>query len=85
VTPDPGRGLTVPELARRLRLGRDRVRRLIAAGELPAIDVAAVRCGRPRWIVLPEALAAWERSRQVSPPPAPPRRRKRTHLVDYYP
>jgi excisionase family DNA binding protein len=81
----PDRGMTVPELAKRLRLGRDRVRALIRSGEIAAIDTAPTRCGRPRWLVMPEALAAWERSRQVTPPPPGPRPRKRTAMVDYYP
>jgi excisionase family DNA binding protein len=79
------RCLTVPEVARYLRMSRDRVRDLIRRGELRAIDTAPTRCGRPRWIITPEALAEWERRRTAGPQPKPVRRRKRTPDVDYYP
>lgn len=79
------RGYTPNELARLLRVSPERVRGWIRSGELPAIDTGAVRCGRPRYIILPHHLAEWERGRRVSPPPKPQRRRRRQVLVDYYP
>jgi excisionase family DNA binding protein len=80
----PGRGLTVREVARYLRLGRDRVRAMIAAGELGAVDTAP-RGRRPRLLVLPHHLAEWERSRSAAVPPPPPKRRRRLGVKDYYP
>jgi hypothetical protein len=82
VTVDPG--LTVRDVARRYRVGEDKVRAWIRRGELAAVNTAAL-CGRPRWVVSTEALAAFERRRTASPPPKPPRRRRRQALVDYYP
>jgi hypothetical protein len=78
-------GFTVRELARRWRVSRDRIRGFIKRGELAAINTAPSRAGRPRYIVTPEAVAAFERARSAAPPPTPPRRQKRTQLVDFYP
>jgi hypothetical protein len=81
----PARGLTVRDVARRYRVSPDKVRAWIARGELRAINTASAMCGKPRFVIPPEALTDFERRRDASPPPIPPRRRKRTNLVDYYP
>jgi hypothetical protein len=79
-------GLTVADVARRYRVGEDKVRNWIRKGELIAINTATVLCGKPRWVVLPDALAAFERQRAGGPPPKPPRRqRKPPDFVDYFP
>jgi hypothetical protein len=78
-------GLTIPEFAKRYRIGRDAARAMIRRGDVVAVNVAATACGRPRWIVTPEALAEFERRRSAAPPSKPPRRRKRTQEVDYFP
>jgi hypothetical protein len=72
-------------VARRYRVGQDKVRAWIASGQLDAVNTAAVLCGRPRWVILPDALERFERGRQATQPPKPPRRRKRTDDIDYYP
>jgi hypothetical protein len=72
-------------MARRYRVSPDKVRGWIARGELAAINTAAMLCGKPRWVIPPEALAAFERRRAGGPPTKPPRRRRRTAEVDYYP
>jgi hypothetical protein len=77
--------LTVADVARRHRVGEDKVRFWIARGELHAINTAAVLCGRPRWVILPEALAEFEERRAGGPAPKPPRRRRRPEPHDYYP
>ena len=78
-------GLTVAEVARRYRVGEDRVRGWIKAGHLKAINTADAACGKPRFVVLPEALHEFERQRTVGPPPKPtPKRRRRAGLIDYY-
>jgi len=83
---DDSRGLTVRDVARRYRVGEDKVRGWIRRGELRAINTAAVLCGKPRWVVMPEALAEFERRRTGGAPPKPARRRRRrTEIVDYYP
>jgi hypothetical protein len=79
------RGMTPNELARVLRVSPDRVRLWIRNGELPAINTAAVRCSRPRFVVLPHHLAEFERRRQAAAPKSPPRRRRRSATVDYFP
>jgi excisionase family DNA binding protein len=78
-------GLTVREVARRYRVSPDKVRAWIDRGELAATNTAATLCGRPRWVVPPEALAAFERGRQGGPPPKPPRRRRKPAMIDFYP
>jgi len=81
-----GAGLTVAELARRYRVGPDKVRAWIARGELAAINTASLLCGRPRWVITPDALAVFERRRLTGKPVKPMRRRNRSSsLVDYYP
>jgi hypothetical protein len=78
-------GLTVAEFARQRRIGKDKVRALIARGELVAVNVAINLCGRPRWVLLPDAVAAFDRRRSSAPMPKPARRRKRTQEIDFYP
>ncbi len=86
MTPTPHHGLTVRDVARRYRVGEDKVRGWIARGELAAINTAAVLCAKPRWVILPEALAAFEQRRRGGPPAKPvPRRRRPQGMVDYYP
>jgi transposase len=82
---NPGAGLTVADVARRYRVGEDKVRGWIARGEMRAINTATVLCGRPRWVVPVEALAEFERRRAGGPPPKLPRQRRRHAPVDYYP
>jgi excisionase family DNA binding protein len=77
-------GFTVAELAARLRVSPDKIRSWIASGQLAAINTAAKLCGRPRWVVTPDGLAAFEKTRSGGPPPKPRRRRRRLELVDYY-
>jgi transposase len=78
-------GLTVRDLARRYRVGGDKVRGWIERGELRAINTSATLCGRPRWVIPPEALKEFETRRNGGPLPQPARRRKPRDLVDYYP
>lgn len=79
-------GLTVLEVARRYRVGEDKVRAWIARGELTAVNTATVLCGRPRWVIPAEALAAFERRRSSAPPPKRPRKRSRPPgSIDFFP
>ena len=78
-------GLTVREVARRYRVGPDKVRRWIKAGELFAINTADVLCGKPRYVVTADALQRFEAGRAVADPPKPQRRRRQTVMTDYYP
>jgi hypothetical protein len=79
------RGLTVSEVARRYRVGEDKVRGWVRRGELAAINTAAVLCGKPRWVILPEALASFEKRRTSEPPPAPTRRTRKPTWHDFFP
>ncbi len=87
-TPTPDQhsaGFTVRDIARRYRVGEDKVRGWIAHGELRAINTAAALCGKPRWVIMPEALAEFERRRAGGPEPKPAPRRRRTVAIDFYP
>ncbi|HEY7428408.1 MAG TPA: hypothetical protein VH682_29520 [Gemmataceae bacterium] len=81
----PTRGLTVRDVARRYRVGEDRVRGWIARGELRAINRRDTRSGRPSGVITPETLAEFERGRAAVTPPKPTRRKKPRVAVDYYP
>jgi excisionase family DNA binding protein len=87
MNPDiPMRGWTPAEVARMLRIGKDRVRSMIHSGELPAINTAPVRCGRPRYVVLPDGLAAFMKTHTaVDAKPSPRRRRRQSGTIDYFP
>ncbi len=78
------RGRTPRELARELRVSPERVRNWILRGDLLAINTAEPG-ERPRWVILPDHLAAFLAARQAKPPVKPVRRRRRPELVDYYP
>jgi excisionase family DNA binding protein len=84
--PDTTRvSLTVPEVAKRYRVSEDKVRAWIIRGEMAAFNTATDLCGRPRWVIPPEALEAFERRRAGGPLPKPAKRRKKSYAVDYFP
>jgi excisionase family DNA binding protein len=84
---EEARGHTVPELARTLRVSRDKIRAWIRAGQLEAINTAAARCRKPRYVVLPHQLEAFVKRQKAGSPerPARARRKKPADFVDYYP
>jgi excisionase family DNA binding protein len=77
--------LTRREVAKLLRVSPDKVMGWIRSGELPAINTASVRCGKPRYVILPHHLAEFERRRQAASPPGPQRRRRQPAAIDFYP
>jgi transposase len=86
VLADPRHGLTVSDVAKRYRVGEDKVRTWIARGELKAVNTAAVLAGRPRWVVTRDALAAFERLRAGGPTTKQQRRRRRQPgAIDFFP
>jgi transposase len=84
-TDRPLRGSTVRDVAARYRVSPAKVRGWISRGELSAINTADVACGRPRWLVLPDALLAFERRRAAAPETKPARRKRQSVPIDYYP
>jgi excisionase family DNA binding protein len=80
-------GYTVADLAKRFRVGKDKVRAWIRRGELSALNTADWRCGRPRYVVTAEGLTDFERRRRaaLSDAPKPKRRKKSSDFVDFYP
>jgi hypothetical protein len=82
----PPAGYTPSELAVRWRISREKVLGWIHNGQLAAINTSRTMCGKPRFLVTPEALARFEANRQaVTPPKACPRRRKPRAIIDFYP
>jgi hypothetical protein len=80
------RGLTPREAAQLLRVSPDRIRAMIASGELGAVNMAPVRCGKPRYVILPHHLTEYERRHRATAPAKSSRRpRRRTAGVDFYP
>ena len=82
-TPMPG--YTVRDLARRWRVGEDKIRALLRRGELVGVNVATNLSGKPRWRITAESVERFERRRSSAPPPKPPPRRRRSAQVDFYP
>ena len=77
-------GYTTREVARRYRVGEDKVRAWIARSELRAINTSTVLCGKPRWVITSEALAEFEKRRSGGQP-LEQKRRRRTTGRDFYP
>jgi hypothetical protein len=79
-------GFTIRDLARRWRIGGDKIRSFLRRGELVGVNVATNVSGRPQWRITAESVERFEQRRSSAPPPRPARRRKlRTGFVDYYP
>jgi excisionase family DNA binding protein len=78
-------GLTVQDVAKRYRVSPDKIRAWIARGELRAINTATALCGKPRWVITPDALSAFEQKRVGGPTPKPQRRRRLPAVIDFYP
>ena len=54
------RAITIAEFAELYRVGPDKARHWIATGELTALNVAANRNGKPRWIITQQAIREFE-------------------------
>jgi hypothetical protein len=78
-------GYSVADLARRWKIGEDKVRAFLRKGELVAVNVATNLSGRQQWRISPESVEHFERRRSSAPPPTPQRRRRRAGAIDYYP
>lgn len=79
-------GLTVREVAHRYRVGAQKVLSWVRRGELKAINTSACLAGRPRFVILPDALIAFEKARAAVPELKPARRASRIRdFVDYFP
>jgi hypothetical protein len=78
-------GFSVADLARRWKVGPDKIHGFLRRGELIGVNLATNLCGRPQWRITPESVRAFEERRTSAPPAKPARRRKRTVAVDYYP
>ncbi len=81
-----GDSYTPPRLARRWLVKPEKVVAFIRGGHLKAINVASSTSGRPRWVITPEAVAAFEAARSaVSAEPVPrTRRRKAATTIEFF-
>jgi hypothetical protein len=79
------RTLTPNEFAARYRVSPDRVRALIRAGKLRALNLAASRVARPKFVIPPEAVREFEAAHSAAPPPKAARRKRASGMVDYFP
>jgi excisionase family DNA binding protein len=81
--------LSVPEIAKRLRVNEDKVRGWLVNGELRGVDVSARRGKRPRWRIDPADLEAFLARRVAQPTPRTTgrvqrRRRAETGIIEFY-
>ena len=78
--------LTPPAIARLWGISPTKVVAWIVAGELPAVNAATRKGGRPRYLVDLKDLAAFEASRRTVPAPRPCRRRrtKPSDLIEFF-
>ncbi len=74
------------DIAERWGISIAKVISWIRSGELRAINAATTQVGRPRFLIDPADLEAFEQRRAVVPPPEPaPRRRKKDpEIVEYF-
>lgn len=69
--------LTPPQVAKLLQTNSNKVLGWIHSGELPAIDIAQTRGGRPRWRIKAADLDAFLDRRTATPAPKQHRRRRK--------
>lgn len=67
VAPAPRQKLTPAQLAEIWQTSTDKIGVLIRSGELRAINIAKRTSRRPRYLIDPADVEAFERSRQVVP------------------
>ena len=79
----PPRGFTPNEAAKLFRISPERVRAMIARGELGALNLGSGE--KPRYVILPVHLEAFTRRHAAATPVKPVRRKRRTVEVDFYP
>jgi hypothetical protein len=83
--PSVGAGFSVADLARRWKVGRDKVRGLLRRGELVGINMAITLSSKPQWRITAESVERFERRRSSAPTPTPPRRRRQEEVEDFFP
>jgi excisionase family DNA binding protein len=80
------RGYTTADAAKLFRVSEDKIRNWIRAGELAAINTSTTRSGKPRFVILPDAIQQFTAARSAAAPSSKPARRKRrTTAIDFYP
>jgi hypothetical protein len=72
--------LTPPQLARKWKVGVQKILAWIHSGELRAVNLATRPGGRPRYRICPEDVELFEQARSVSPTPKVARSPKKKPL-----
>jgi hypothetical protein len=81
----PRRNLTPPQLARRYGVSADKVLAWIRSGELRAVNAATRPTGRPRRVIDPGDVVAFEQRRAARPTEATTRRRsKQADVIEFF-
>jgi hypothetical protein len=78
-------GYSIADLCLRWRVGADKIHGFLRRGELVGVNVATNLSSRPQWRISPEAVAAFEARRTSAPTPKPPRRQRRSSMIDFFP
>ena len=79
------RGYTPNQLKARYGVGVHKILNWIKNGTLAAVNVASNPHGRPQFVIMPEAVADFERRRSAQPKaPAPRRRKKKTDVIEFF-
>jgi hypothetical protein len=84
-TDQDGTGLSVRQFAQKWKIGEDKVRHFISTGELKAFNFSTSPLKRPQYRISPAAEAEFLQRRQSGPAPKPPKRLKRSDIIDFYP
>jgi uncharacterized protein YjcR len=83
--PDVVHGITTEEVAKRYRVSPDKVRAWVRRGDLAAINTSRNRCGKPRYVFTPAALAAFEQGHAAqTEAPTPKSRRLQQGTKSYF-
>lgn len=79
------RCLTPPAIAQRWGASPEKVVALIKRGELRGFTLSPPGSRRPRWLVDPEEVAAFEERRQAKSPKTPARRKRQpADVIEFY-
>ncbi|HUE72008.1 MAG TPA: helix-turn-helix domain-containing protein [Pirellulaceae bacterium] len=76
---------TTGQAAEEISVTDEKIRDLIKAGEIAAIDVSLHAGGKPRWRIAASDLEAFLLRRRTQPPATAPKRKKRpAQVTEYY-
>lgn len=81
----PEFGITIPKLARLIKVSTNKLHSLIESGDLQAVNLAVQAGGRPRWRIFQADLDEFLALRATNRPlPKPARRKRAVATTKYY-